>query len=182
MITVILKDGSETTLAEWQKIYVLPVGSSKIGKFFSLEDKKITQNLDEYKKLVINELLMRVLDRFREITNEPCILNSFNRSEEKQKELQNNKDYAAAKYSPHCVYMAADVKTKTEAETITKAKVMIKVGKELGIKIRVGYMQYLELPKQMTFIHVDVCPEYYGVGKPYYAKPHPLQWQTEMTW
>lgn len=182
MITVILKDGSETTLAEWQKIYGLPVGSEQIGKHFSLQDGKIAENLKQYGQLVINELLIRVLDAFRTKTGVACVLNSFNRSEAKQAELQNNPNFAAATYSPHVVFMAADISAVSASETRYKAQTLLHVAKELGIKIRVGFEQYLHLKTPMTFVHVDVCPEFYGVGKPYHDRKHPIQWENVITW
>lgn len=182
MITVILKDGSETTLAEWQKIYNLPVGSESIGRHFTLSDPKLAENLKQYGKLVINELLIRVLDVFREKSGIPCILNAFNRSEEKQKELQADKRFAAAGTSPHVYFMAADINAHSAQDVKDKVAILLVVGKELGIKIRIGYQQYLNLPQPMTFVHVDVCPEYYGVGKPYYSRPHPKPWENQITW
>lgn len=188
MITVILRDGTETTLAEWQRIYGLPVGSNKIGQYFSLEDEKIASNLAQYKKLVVNELLIRVLDAFRKRTGVACVLTAFNRSEEKQVELQKlknadgSKAYAAATYSPHVVFMGADVQAASASETRYKASVFLQVAKELGIKIRVGFEQYLKLPRPMTFVHIDVCPEFFGVGKPYHDKFHPKVWEYEITW
>lgn len=188
MITVILRDGSETTLAEWQKIYGLPVGSEQIGIYFSLQDGKIASNLAQYKKLVVNELLIRVLDAFRKKTEVACVLTAFNRSEDKQKELQKKKNadgskvYAAATNSPHVYFMGADVAAASASETRYKAQVFLQVAKELNIKIRVGWEQYLKLPTPMTFIHIDVCPEYYGVGKPYYDKCPAEPWRYEITW
>lgn len=182
MITVILKDGSETTLAEWQKIYGLVIGSESIGKHFTLTDSKIAENLRQYGKLVINELLIRVLDAFREKSGIPCVLNAFNRSEEKQKELQNDKRFAAAGTSPHVYFMAADIAAHSADDVHSKVAIMKEVGKELGIKIRIGFQQYLNLPSPMTFVHVDVCPEFYGIDKPYHGKPHPAPWENQITW
>lgn len=182
MITVILRDGTETTLAEWQKIYGLPVGSEQIGVYFSLQDGKIAENLRQYGKLVINELLIRVLDAYRKKTGVACILNSFNRSEAKQAELQNNPNFAAATFSPHVVFMAADINAVSSTETNYKAQTILQVAKELKIKIRVGWREYLNLKSPMTFVHVDVCPEYYAKGKPFHDRKHPVQWENEVTW
>ena len=182
MIEVVLKNGSKTTLEDWQKIYDLPVGSNKIGKFFSLEDTKIKSNLISNKKLVINELLMRVLDAYREETGVPCILLAFNRSPEKQQALINNPKFEAAVNSPHVVYMAADIDTVSAEDSEKKAASLEKVAKKLGIKIRVGYKSYLRQVPQFTFIHVDVCCEYYAKGKPYHSVTHPYAWEVEARW
>ncbi len=181
-VTVILRDGSETTLEAWQKLYGLPIGSNSIGKHFSLNDSKIAENLRQYKKVVVNELLMRVMDAYRDMSGKPCILNAFNRSQKKQEELQNDDRFAAATYSPHVVYMAADIDTKDREDTINMAGLLITVAAKLGIKIRVGYKEYLNLPTPMTFVHIDVCPEYYAKGKPFHEIKHPVQWENQITW
>lgn len=207
MITVILRDGSETTLAEWQKIYGLPVGSDNIGRHYTLHDSKIAENLRDNKFLVINELLIRVADLEREKNAEPSILNAFNRSHAKQISLQNelNPDgshkYEAAKYSPHEVFMAIDkscskfdtiekngVKSKvfnlqkTKEEVAQTVKFLKEAAKELGIKIRIGWKLYQNQSIPMYFVHYDVCAMYYGKGMPFNSRPHPWEWEVEAEW
>jgi hypothetical protein len=50
----------------------------------------------------------------------------------------------------------------------------------VNIKVRIGYNQYLEAGQ--TFVHVDVCPEYYAPGKPWHALEHPAVWEKQITW
>lgn len=182
MIIVLLKDGTETTLAAWQKIYGLEVGSDKIGKYFSLEEPKFAENLRQYKKLVICEPLMMLMDRVREKRGKSSIIKGFNRSKEYQKQLQKDDRFEAALNSPHTVYMAADQDTVSKKDSEELAKIVIEAAKELGIKVRVGWKQYLNMANPMTFVHYDVCPMYYAVGKPHHHLPHPWQWEKEARW
>jgi len=181
-VKVILRDGSECTLLKWQKIYGLEEGSNKIGKYFSTKDSKIAENIKQYGKVVVNELLIRLLDGVREKRGKATILSSFNRSEAKQKQLQDNPNFAAATFSPHVVFMAADTTCSNKKEVEELAEITLLVAKELGIKIRVGWKEYLALKKPMFFVHCDVCPEFYGKGKPFHDKKHPWQWENEVTW
>lgn len=179
-VKVILKDGTTTTLDAWQKLYGLPVGSDKIGIYYSLKDPQLVKELKEYGELVVNELLIRVLDAYRELKGKPNTINAFNRNEAHQKELF-QRGYRTAVFSPHVVKMAADNDTVTNAETDSCVKLFQEVSKNLGIAIRIGYKEYKQL--KQTFIHVDVCPEYYAKGKPYYSQPHPPAWEMAgLTW
>lgn len=180
MVKVILKNGTETTLEAWQKLYGLPVGSDKIGFFFGTKDPKIKQDINDYGVVVINEMLIRLLDAFRKRVDRPVNINAFNRNEAKQKQLLKS-GYRAATYSPHVVYMAADIDTLTALQTRQWVEIMLSIAKELNIKIRVGFKKYLEIGQ--TFIHVDVCPEYYAAGKPYHTQTHPQAWELSyLTW
>jgi hypothetical protein len=179
----------------------LPVGSDKIGKYFSLKDIKIAQNLAMHNYLIINEPLMRVMDLSREMDGVAWILNAYNRSNADQLRLQNDPRYEAAKYSPHEVNMATDINCakfdkvvrngKTELvlnaeasrkEVYRKVGIIQTAAKKLGIKVRIGYKQYLSQAIPMYFVHIDVCPEYYPAGKPFHNHKHPVQWESEITW
>jgi len=179
MVKAISKSGHEMTLKEWQKFYGLPENSQKIGKYFSTTERKFAQDIAEFGGLVVNELLMKVLDRFREKLKKPVNINSFNRSAAKQAELT-AAGFRTAKFSPHEVFMAADIDTDSPIESRTYANMIKGIANELGIKIRVGVEDYIKAGQ--TFIHVDVCPEYYAKGKPFHSKPHPLQWESAITW
>lgn len=176
-VKVILKDGTEVTMARWQEIY--GIANEHIGRNFQLTESRFKTDLALYGELVVNELLMRVLDSFRESVGVPVTINSFNRSQEKQDELT-AEGFKTAKVSPHVAKMAADIDTKTVEQTREWAKRLKVVGKLLGIKVRVGSEQYIKAG--MTFVHVDVCPEFYAPDKPFHGTPHPIQWEREISW
>lgn len=179
LVKIITKSGNEITLREWQKHYGLTVDSSQIGQYYSLEERIFSRDLEDYGQLIVNELLIKVLDRFRSKVKQPVNINAFNRNASKQAQLR-AQGLRAAKYSPHEVFMAADIDTQSNEQTDTWVKVLREVSKELDIKIRIGYEDYKK--DGSTFIHVDVCPEFYGNGKPFNAVKHPVQWENSIEW
>lgn len=76
-VKVILRDGTETTLPAWQEMYGL-TDIMKIGRYFSLRESRFMRDLELYGELVVNELLIRFIDGFRERVDHPVIVNSFN--------------------------------------------------------------------------------------------------------
>ena len=76
--------------------------------------------------------------------------------------------------------MGADADTASVEETKLFAKELKEAAKMLGFKVRIGFKKYIQ--DGDTFVHVDVCPEYYAKGKPYHHKPHPAAWEVEMEW
>lgn len=176
-VKVITRAGTEITLPEWQAQY--NIANEQIGRNFSLTESRFKTDLALYGELVVNELLIRILDSFRESVGMPVTINSFNRSQEKQDELT-AEGFKTAKVSPHVAKMAADIDTKTVEQTREWAKRLKVVGKLLGIKVRVGSEQYIKAGQ--TFVHVDVCAEYYALGKPFHGTPHPIQWEREISW
>lgn len=178
-VVVITKAGTEITLKEWQKIYQLPENSTMFGKHFSTTERIFSRDIKDYGKLVVNELLIRVLDRFRSRIKKPIVINSFNRDDRRQDQLT-QQGLRTAKYSPHVVFMAADIDTASALDTREYIRELDGVSKELGIQIRLGYDDYLK--NGQTFVHLDVCPEYYAKGKPYHGMPHPIQWETSIRW
>lgn len=197
-VKVILRDGSTTALEQWQILYGLDTASDKIGRFFSLSEHRFKTDIDLFGELVVNELLMRVLDKYREFTKHAVVINSFNRTQEKQDQLRKNK-FRAASHSPHVAKMAADVdtpgifelmvdkgwskeKASKEAAKINYDEVILmrQAAAALQIKIRIGHKEYLQIGQ--TFFHVDVCPEFYAKGKPFHEYPHPAVWEKETQW
>lgn len=178
-VKVVLKNGSVVTLQEWQKLYGLKIGSDYVGKYFSLRDAKLRQDIFDYGELIVNEMLIRVLDEVRDLLGSPLYINSFNRNEEKQKELH-NKGYKTATVSPHVAKMAADLNCTSAADVRKLARLVQQAASGIGIKVRVGFQQYLN--EGMTFVHVDVCPEFYAPGKPFFSDPHPAVWEKSITW
>lgn len=182
-VKVITAAGKEISLAEWQKMYGLEVGSDQVGKYFSLRDPKLRQDINDYGQLIVNELLMRVMDEAREILG-PLDVNSFNRNEAKQKCLQDNPNLKAATWSPHVVFMACDINVpvKTLGHVRKYADAVKKAAQKLGIKVRIGWEDYLKGKNPMYFVHFDVCPMYYAPGKPFNSQKHPVQWESSITW
>jgi len=182
-IKVINFDGEVISLEEWQKQYNLTIGSAQIGKHFSYTEPKFQQDLKDYDQLIVNSKLMMVVDQFREDVGEPLNVNAFNRSEEKEKKLGRD-GFATAKYSPHVFQYingkvhaacAIDIDTISNDQTNKWVPILQNSAKKLKIGIRIGYKQYQGL--HMTFIHIDVCPEYYASGKPWNKYFHPKVWE-----
>lgn len=178
-VHVILKNGSQVSLPEWQKLYGLSIGSAQIGKHFSYTEPRFAKDLKDFGELIVNELLIRLLDAFRERIGKPVNINAFNRTEAYQKHLE-TLGYRTAEHSPHVAKMAADIDTLSAVETRDFVKILKIVAAELGIKIRLGFEQYLS--DKMTFIHCDVCPEYFAKGKPFNSQTHPAPWENQITW
>ena len=171
--TIITKQGEFIPLNQWQALYGLEVGSNKIGRHFSIGEAAIHDGGK------ISELVIRVLDRYRELKGKAVIINSLDRTQAKQEELT-AAGYRTATFSPHVVGMAADIDTLTEQDTYDQVSVIVKAAKLEGIKIRLGYHQYLA--DGNTFIHIDVCPEYYASTKPFYMHSHPKPWENTIVW
>lgn len=173
-VVIISKAGTEMTLKEWQKLYQLPENSTMIGKHFSTTERIFERDIKDYGRLVVNEQLIRVMDRFRSKIGKPVNINSFNRDENKQAQLT-AQGLRTATQSPHVVFMAVDIDTTSPLETREYVRVLEGVSKEIGIRIRLGYDDYLN--NGQTFIHLDVCPEYFAKGKPFHYRQHPHQWE-----
>lgn len=188
-VIIITKAGTRITLAEWQRIYGLPEGSTRIGKCFYLTESRFQQDMKLYRQLIVNEQLIRFLDALRQATQKPITLNAFNRSADHQRELK-EQGYKTATVSPHVVKVeqdgtitaacAADIDTLSEEQTRALVKTIKEVSQITGIKVRIGYEQYLAIGQ--TFVHVDVCPEYYAPGKPWSHYIHPPAWEVTITW
>jgi len=190
-VKVILETGDVVSLEQWQRTYGLQEGSTRIGRFFYLTESRFQKDLEKFGELIVNAVLIRFLDALRAESGVPLYLNSFNRSSSYQKELK-SRGLRAAETSPHEVVhhedgvisgaCAGDVDTLTEEGTRDLARKAKEVSKKTGIKVRLGFEQYLnEKPKQ-TFLHIDVCPMFYGPGQPWHPLPHPKVWEKTITW
>jgi hypothetical protein len=178
-VIVITREGKEISLEAWQKTYNLQPGSSRIGEYFYLTESRFKQDLDLYGKLVVNELLIRLLDAIRKASDHPLTINSFNRDEAHQAQLR-SEGYRAATTSPHVAKMAADIDTLSFDDSRKLAKKIREVADIVKIKVRVGVEQYIQAGQ--TFVHIDVCPEYYAHGRPFHGQPHPAVWEKEIIW
>lgn len=173
-IFIITQDDRLITLKEWQQSYGLRIHPLQIGKYFVADEPKFKRDLKDYGKLYVSELLMRVMDKARDRWGRPIHVNSFNRNDAKQAALRAS-GARAATTSPHCVYLAMDVDTTSAADTRKLARIIMGAAKDLGVKVRIGYDSYLN--DGSTFVHVDVCPEYYAKGKPRHTTAHPAVWE-----
>jgi hypothetical protein len=175
-IKILTRGGEMISLDEWQAIY--GISGTKIGRNFSYMEPEFLKNLQMYDELIVCIPLIELLDVYRELSGKPCRVSSFNRSEEHQKRLK-KLGYKAAKYSPHVVKLAGDIDLFTADEVRQAVKDLEKAKKVTGIKARIGWHTYL--PEQ-TFVHVDVCPEYYAKGKVWHELKHPEVWEREVQW
>lgn len=178
-VLILTKDDTFISLEAWQNIYGLNIGSSEIGKHYKFTEPKFMEDLERYGMLIVCEPLIKVLDRYRELIDEINNINSFNRDEKKQDELK-AAGFKTATNSPHVVKMAADCDTYSQSDTLIKVDRMKQAGIDCKIKIRIGYQQYLD--EGQTFIHVDVCPMYYGKDMNRHNEPHPKAWENVITW
>lgn len=170
-MTILIGDGKTIDIKEWQKIY--NVKSPKISTFFSIGEPCINDDTRVSSKLLV------LLDRVRQIKGVPVKLNSLYRTQEHQRELI-SQGYRAAKTSPHCEGMAADIDTVSKQDTTHTVNIIKQAANELSMTVRIGYLQYMQ--DGNTFVHVDVCPEYYAKDKPFHKLKHPIQWESGMVW
>lgn len=198
-VIIITREGKSITLEEWQRVYGLTVGSTQIAKYFSIEERRFALDIREFGKLVVNELLIRVMDGLREALDHSVNVNSFNRTQLKQRELK-AKGFRTATFSPHVALMAVDLDTPN-IEDLRKInpklserelwEIAVKINREwvmmlnqvasiLRIKVRIGSIKYLK--EKQTFIHLDVCPEFYAKGKVFNKQSHPVEWESELRW
>jgi hypothetical protein len=176
-IKFLMRSGELMPFEQYQKLRGLR--GTQIAKHYNYTEPKFTEDIERYGELIVCDLLMQALDTYRVIKKQPVNINSFNRDDAKQIELKAF-GYRTAEFSPHVVKLAADCDTKSKKDTEESAILMRTAGKVLGIKIRIGWKDYLK--KGQTFIHVDVCPEFYDRGKVWYERPHPAVWENEITW
>jgi len=177
--TIILRHGSKISLADWQQLYGLPVGSNKIGKHFIIGEKNLRGDVVIKNGCTISELVLHILDETRELRGKPTMINDFDRTRADQLDLI-ARGFRAAKFSPHEVFCATDVDETNKADTIVLAKTIGLAARRLGIKVRIGVNKYLK--DGNTFVHFDVCPEYYAPGKPWHHKKHHPAWEVEARW
>jgi len=171
--TIILEDGSKVSLDVWQQMYGLRRGSNEVGKYFKVGEPHFVFGME------VSSILIKLLDRVREIRKEPSIINSLGRNHAKQLELVKNGNRAAS-VSTHEFNIAADHDTKSNAESDQLVKVIEQAAKELKIKVRIGCEDYKK--KGQTLVHVDVAPEYFAKGKPWHHIAHPEPFEREARW
>ena len=151
-----------------------PFFADKITENFSASEARFQKDIAAYGECTVSVLLFTVLQRYRGLKGEPVDLNALNRDRKKQEQLIRD-GFRAAKISPHEFFLAADVDTKDAADTLASVPLMRLAAKETGIKVRIGWQDYLKAGQ--SFIHVDVCPEYFGKGKVWNHVSHPVQWE-----
>jgi uncharacterized protein YcbK (DUF882 family) len=182
---IILRDGSSVSLAEWQLRNNLP--PDKAMPQFSVRELGLHKE-----NARITEQLLLLLQKVRDIRNKSTKINEGFRSPAEARALHdryaammragtlNASKNPASLNSPHTQGMAADI-DESSPESVRKLEADIrKAAAELGFSIRIGIRQYLGAG--MTFVHVDVCPEFFAPGKPFHLRPHPAAWRNPITW
>lgn len=169
---VILRSGQVISLTDYQKIN-------------KLEDTMLSDNFsvaefDCNGELIIAEPLIHFLELLRATIKKPIKINSGYRTSEYQENLKKN-NKGAATNSPHTVGMAADIDTSTRKESEELCKTILKLASEHSYDVRVGWKQYSRLGS--TFVHIDVCPLFYGENRPYKNHKVAEAWRIKnLTW
>jgi hypothetical protein len=177
MNNILLASGLIISLAKWQEDQNLT--NDLVAKYFGLNERSASGIFLFPAGFTVSAVLLIFMDRFREKLGKPVRCNSLFRSKAKQQAIRDSGMEAAAE-SPHCVGMAVDLDTNSDKESDEFVALAKLVAKELRIKIRIGFSLYKK--SKMTFVHIDVCPEYYAKGKPLNSQKHPLQWEVEAVW
>lgn len=174
MKNIIMQNGQVIPLETWQDLQGLPAEFITVNyrlDYYSILSGNIFENFEIscYVLQIINALYDK---GYKEI-------NSLYRTDARQKILlRENKN--AAKISPHVFGMAADIDAKDTKQTIELSSIIKTIAAGYGIKIRVGFTQYIA--NKNSFVHFDVCPEYYAKNKPYHNTNHPPQWENKIEW
>lgn len=161
-IRIYLNDGRLVDLSDYQSKKEL--GADQIGRFFSKSEAVFQENCNEYDHVYSAEPLLTMLDALREEQDSPVILTSLFRGHAKQQSLI-ERGLTEATVSPHNLSMAADIDRVGESDVTSTVKTLKTLSKSLSIPIRLGYKNYLN--RGDTFIHLDVCPFYYGNKGPF---------------
>ena len=173
MKQVISGTGELLDLKQWQQFKGILRGD-KLSENFTWQEFECEG------EFLISEVLIDFLQVIRRRWGKPMKVNSGYRTKAKQEQLK-AQGYKAATFSPHTKGMAADIDTTSKQETNDLAQLMVNTAKQLKLPIRVGYLDYLKVGQ--TFVHIDVCPHYYGKGRPYYEQNHPPAWEKAyLTW
>lgn len=171
MKQIISGTGKLVDLKEWQQFRGL-----KDGK---ISDNFTWQEFDCDGEFLLSEILIDFLQYVRRKWGKPLKINSGYRTKEKQ-QLLKDQGYKTATFSPHTKGMASDLETVSVSDTKHLVAVIKLCARNLKLNVRIGYMQYLA--NGQTFVHVDVCPEYYAKGKPFYEQPHAPAWEKAIEW
>lgn len=164
MRKIIKANGELVELSIWQqsKGYT----PTQLGKYFSTKENKL-----ENESWYLHEYLFTILDKLRELANKPIHINSAYRTTAEQIALQ-KKNEGAVSNSPHTYGLAIDIDTVSHVETLRYVIYLRQIARELNLQIRIGYKQYQNMTPKQTFVHIDVTPEMFGIGKPYEFFPN----------
>lgn len=185
-VRILTLTGDYISLEQWQQQYGLKVGSTQIGKYYRYDEGhpkraigEFMENITNQGELIVPEPLIMVMDKARELHDKARYVNSFNRSEAEQVALR-KLEKRAAEVSPHVVKLAVDIDTDTKADTELYVRNVREAAEQLNIKVRIGWKDYMA--DGHTFVHIDVCPEYYAKGKPWHKSPHKPSWENAIEW
>lgn len=175
MKKIITAAGEIISLTDWQKRkgYII---NTQLGKYFSTNEEKLSGDF------ILHEYLFLILDKLREYVKKPIRINSAYRTELQQRELQKT-NKGAVSNSPHVWGLAIDIDTISNQETERYVRILRIIANELNLKIRLGFTQYQKMNPPKTFIHIDVAPEMFGVGKVWEFMPNiPNVFKTSIEW
>ena len=124
----------------------------------------------------ISEVILTVFEAMRSKWRGPLEITSGYRTPEKQALLASNPN--AATYSPHQEGMALDIGA-TSPEMVD---LFVDILRSLrhNWPIRIGWKKYRE--NGFNFVHVDVCPFYFGKNGPWAGRKCPDQWRELSEW
>lgn len=171
---IIMTDGSTIPLSQYQKENGLT--QDQLSANFGKADTMLWCE----EPFSYSIYLILLIQRFRERKKKPVRINSGFRTHKKQLALI-KEGQRAASYSVHEKGLAVDIDTTSYKETLSDVDLILQIAKEMGIKIRVGYMDYWVKMKQ-TFFHVDVAPMYYAEGMPWHSIKHHPAWEYQQAW
>lgn len=166
MRKIITQTGEIVPLAVWQQKQGFEKGfdRSKLSEYFSTKERSFNKPT-----WLLHETLFHILDALRETVNKPIRINSAYRTQAEQMALRKVNEGAVLN-SPHTWGLAVDIDTESDEETDLYVKFLKEIADRKGLEIRLGYEQYKKT--SMTFVHLDVCPEIFGIGKAWELLPN----------
>jgi len=166
MRNIITQSGEIVPLATWQQKQGFEKGFelSKLSHYFSTKERSFNKET-----WLLHERLFHILDALREIVKKPIRINSAYRTQAEQMALRKVNEGAVLN-SPHTWGLAVDIDTESNQETDLYVRYLKEIAARKGIEIRLGYQEYKKY--SATFVHVDVAPEMFGVGKAWELLPN----------
>ena len=126
---------------------------------------------------LISEVLVKAFEALRAAWGGPLDVTSGFRTPEKQAALIGSNPNAA-KYSPHQEGMALDI--NADGPGMVDKLVGILRDLRAEFPLRIGWKEYRA--KGFHFVHMDVCPFYYGADGPWAGRDCPDAWRNVSEW
>lgn len=166
MRKIITQSGEILPLLVWQQKQGFQKGFdvSKLSQYFSTKERSFNKPT-----WLLHETLFHILDALREKVAKPIRINSAYRTQAEQMALRKVNEGAVLN-SPHTWGLAVDIDTESNEETDLYVSYLKEIANRKGLDIRIGYQQYKKT--SMTFVHLDIAPEMFGVGKAWELLPN----------